>query len=122
MKHSEWNIKHKALIASIVLTHQFKTVEDEVEYFQYDNMIRTDPDFCPLYKSKQICHPMKELNCRCCACPHFSYNQDETRFSCKARGILSSPEASFLPCNTCTIPHTQKFVTTYLKGTYESKS
>ena len=120
MTHRDWVLHHKAKVASITLKQKFKSLGSEVAYFKYANMVEAEPDFCELYKTNKICHVMKDLNCRFCACPHFVVNEDETRFSCKARGIISSPQASFLPCISCNIPHTETFVKKQLKGTYEN--
>ncbi|HIP51520.1 MAG TPA: hypothetical protein EYG94_05450, partial [Campylobacterales bacterium] len=57
--YTEHGEKHKVIMDK--LTH---LSDDEViAYFRFDNMVKNEPDFCPLYKDNKKCHDLKELNC-----------------------------------------------------------
>ena len=47
-----------------------KTTDEVIEYFKFENMVKNEPDFCPLYKDNKKCHDMEDLNCYLCACPN----------------------------------------------------
>ena len=47
--------KHKQIVSK--LSH---LSDDElIAYFEYDNMIKEEKDFCPLYAKNKKCHDMK---------------------------------------------------------------
>ena len=50
--------------------------EEVIAYFKFENMVKKEPDFCPLYKDNKKCHDMKELNCYLCACPNFRFDDE----------------------------------------------
>lgn len=52
------------------------TKQEIIEYFRFENMVKNEPDFCPLYKDNKKCHDMEDLNCYLCACPHFRFDDN----------------------------------------------
>ncbi|MFA5985293.1 MAG: hypothetical protein WC782_14855 [Methylococcaceae bacterium] len=93
-----------------------------VAYFDFDNMVLAEPDFCPLYAQKQKCHEVKQLNCYLCACPLFRFNskgietiQGNTVYSyCSVNSKFGHPalfgQAIHLDCSACVVPHSKKYV------------
>lgn len=111
-------IKHKEVMSR--LTH---LSDDEViDYFVFENMVKNEPDFCPLYKDNKKCHEMEVLNCYLCACPNFRFNDDgfkkveeNTLFSYCS--IDSKDGAQFIGedyihqnCAGCHVPHKRAYV------------
>jgi hypothetical protein len=122
MSYIEWfeahGRKHAAVMAK--LTH---LSDDEViAYFRYENMVRHEPDFCPLYAQGKKCHEMEALNCYLCACPNFRF--DDTGFevhegkSLKSYCAIDSKDgAQFVGedaihqnCSGCTVPHHESYI------------
>ncbi len=66
--------KHKEIVDKLVKSGYSN--EDIVEYFDFDNMVKEEPNFCPLYKKNKKCHDMEKLNCYMCACPNFRFDDD----------------------------------------------
>lgn len=96
--------------------------DDEViEYFEYDNMLQNEPDFCLLYAQKKKCHDIENLNCYLCACPHFRFDDagikkvgEKTLFSfcsidSKKGAFFESENALHQDCSNCFIPHSREF-------------
>ncbi|MCK5293773.1 MAG: hypothetical protein KAJ49_03905 [Arcobacteraceae bacterium] len=108
MKYITWiknhSLKHKNIINK--LSH---LSDDEIiEYFDFDNMVKKEPNFCPLYKENKKCHDIKKLNCYLCACPLFRLNK--TKSYCKIDSKYGSSKKGkdgFIHqnCSNCTIPH-----------------
>ncbi len=110
--------KHKAIVDR--LTH---LSDDEViAYFDFDNMVKKEPDFCPLYKENKKCHDTKELNCYLCACPNFRFDdesakkqEDKTLFSLcaidsKDGSQYVGEEAIHQNCSGCLVPHSVTYI------------
>jgi len=120
--YSSWATDH--LKSRQAIQHKLEakglTPEQVVDYFNYDNMITHEPDFCPLYAQGKKCHDVNYLNCYLCACPHFNYS-DDSLYQKGTKSIFSectinSRFASEFEyennvhcnCAACTIPHTKK--------------
>jgi len=124
MTYIEWFDAHAQKHAAIVkklLTHGFDK-NQIIDYFDFDNMVRREPEFCPLYAEAKKCHPMKQLNCYLCACPHFRFNDDGLRAE-NARIVYSEcaidakdgkavifAAAVHQDCTACTVPHRRSYV------------
>jgi len=110
--------KHKSIVEKLV--QKGFTQEEIIAYFSYDNMVKNEIDFCPLYAQQKKCHDMEELNCYLCGCPNF-------RFSHKGFGVydghlikskcdihngttIASRDAIHQDCSLCTVPHHKKYV------------
>ena len=110
--------KHKKIVEKLV--SQGYSKEMIVNYFDFDNMVKNEIDFCPLYKKNKKCHDMQELNCYLCACPNFRFDDDglsvndeiKTLSICtvgngdefKGKGIIHHD------CSRCQVPHHKDFV------------
>jgi len=114
MAYNKWikqhSIKHEKLIKK--LSH---LSDDEViEYFDYENMVKSEPDFCPLFKEPKKCHDIDELNCYLCACPNFRLSQTKStcNINSKDGGSIVSKKDGFIhqDCSKCSVPHTKEYV------------
>lgn len=76
MTYDEWKIEHATKKANIIRKKNLTEVDDIVEYFDFDNMVKNEPDFCPLYKDNIKCHDIEKLNCYYCGCVYFKVNDN----------------------------------------------
>jgi len=122
MSYSKWfeahGKKHAAIMAK--LTHL--SDEEVITYFRFDNMVKHEPDFCPLYAENKKCHEMEDLNCYLCACPNFRFNdagfeQKEGKTLYSTCAIASkdgdqyiSEDAIHQNCAGCTVPHHESYI------------
>ena len=105
--------KHKAIIDK--LTHLSNN--EIIAYFNFENMVQKEPDFCPLYKENKKCHETEKLNCYLCACPNFRFKENgfkkegqRTLFSycdieSKDGAKYLSEDAIHQNCAGCMVPH-----------------
>ena len=77
MEFKEWTIQHDRKKNAILKKLEGKTQDEKMEYFLFDNMVKNEPEFCPLYDTETKCHEYKDLNCFHCGCPHFKMSDDE---------------------------------------------
>ena len=117
---SEHAAKHKKTVQKLLEKGYDK--EQIIDYFDFENMVKNEPDFCPLYKENKKCHDMEKLNCYLCACPNFRFKDDgidkvdgKTRYSfCSIdskdgrAGVYG--EAIHQDCSGCSVPHTKEYV------------
>ena len=65
MSYREWFKKqgedHRKIVDKLVDKGLSKA--EIIEYFDFDNMVAKENDFCPLYKDNKKCHDMESLNC-----------------------------------------------------------
>jgi len=124
MSYSSWfnahAKKHKNIVQKLRLRDYTK--EQIIEYFDFDNMVKMEKEFCPLYVENKKCHDMKQLNCYLCACPNFRFKDEgiekvdeKTKYSfCSIdskKGELSTyGDAIHQNCSGCDVPHVQKYV------------
>ena len=108
MKYRTWienhSIKHKRIIDR--LSHL--TNDEVIEYFDFDNMVKNEPEFCPLYKENKKCHDMEKLNCYLCACPLFRLDTNRSYCEINSKyGASKEGKGGFIHqnCSNCTIPH-----------------
>jgi len=116
-EHAE---KHKRIVDKLLQKGYSK--EQMIDYFDFENMVENEPDFCPLYADNKKCHDMKKLNCYLCACPNFRFKDegfekldDKTKYSfC---GIDSKDgragvygDAIHQDCSGCGVPHHRAYV------------
>lgn len=112
--------KHKLIVDK--LSEQGLQKDEIIEYFDFENMVDKEPDFCPLYSKNKKCHDINKLNCYLCACPYFRFNEagfekknNKTVFSnCSInskKGRLGEyGDKIHQDCSKCTVPHKEKFV------------
>jgi hypothetical protein len=124
MGYSTWSQKHAKKHEKIVTKLQNKnyTKEEIVDYFDYENMLKEEFDFCPLYKDNKKCHDMDELNCYLCACPNFRFNdngiekvEDKTKYSLCGIKSKDARESCYgdkihQDCSLCLIPHAKSYI------------
>lgn len=96
-----------------------------IDYFDYDNMRKNEPDFCPLYAAGEKCHPMEKLNCYLCGCHHFRFTGQpvDGRFSRCAINNPSgadreTPEGIHQDCSGCFLPHRESTIRKYFSPTW----
>ncbi len=122
MGYSSWFNKHADKHKKIVdkLVAKGFTKEQIIEYFDFDNMVKMENDFCPLYKEPKKCHDMESLNCYLCACPNFHFN-DEVIGEYNDSKILSKCDINngekfagkgviHQDCSSCSVPHHKAYV------------
>lgn len=112
--------KHKKIVEKL-LSHGY-TKEQIVDYFDFDNMAKEEPLFCPLYKENRKCHEMEDLNCYLCACPNFRFNDggiakkdDKTQYSFCAIESKDGKQSIYgdkihQNCSKCTVPHHKEYI------------
>lgn len=112
--------KHRAIVEKLL--KEGYCADMIVEYFDYENMVRMEPEFCPLYAEGKKCHDMEQLNCYLCACPNFRFDDNaeadesgKTRYSycaidSKEGGTIEHNGAIHQDCSKCTVPHHRAYI------------
>ena len=124
MSYSTWFNEHAAKHKKIVdkLLQKGYTQKQMIEYFDFDNMVKHENDFCPLYKEPKKCHDMESLNCYLCACPNFRFDDSgikeidkNTQYSfCDIeskdgrQGVYG--DKIHQDCSKCDVPHHKSYV------------
>lgn len=108
--------KHKKIVDKLVAKGLSK--DEIIDYFDFDNMVKNENDFCPLYKENKKCHDM-DLNCYLCACPNFRFNDDGlakyndslilSKCSINNGSTIGHNGVIHQDCSSCTVPHHKKF-------------
>jgi len=119
--------KHAKVVQKLLA--QNRTEEEIIAYFDFHNMVKNEPDFCPLYREKNAegkigkkCHDIQPLNCYLCACPNFRFKDDgfnqkegKTVYSyCDIdskdgrQGIYG--DAVHQDCSGCSVPHHVSYI------------
>ncbi|RXJ89422.1 hypothetical protein CRV01_08055 [Arcobacter sp. CECT 8983] len=122
MTYKQWYLEHGNKHAKIMEKLKDKTKDEVIAYFKFENMVKNEPDFCPLYKDNKKCHDYDELNCYFCACPNFRFDDDGVK---KQEGktlysycsIDSKDGAQFegedyihQNCAGCLVPHKERYI------------
>ncbi len=96
--------------------------EEVIEYFRYENMQKSEPDFCPLYAKNKKCHDLAELNCYFCGCNNFRFNDDGFEqindktlksycgIDSKDGSVFEGKDALHQNCSACTVPHHEFYI------------
>ena len=124
MSYGEWfeqhASKHKKIVDKLV-AHGY-TKEQIIDYFDFENMVKEEIDFCPLYKDNKKCHEMESLNCYLCACPNFRFDANgikkidaKTQYSFCAIDSKDGEQGIYgdkihQDCSKCTVPHHKEYV------------
>ena len=122
MGYRQWLEQHGKKHACIVKELDCLDKEALIAYFRYENLQKSQPDFCPLFAKNIRCHDMENLNCYLCACPYFRFN-DEGFYEKEGKKVKSycaieakdaahivSKESIHLDCSACTLPHKESFI------------
>ena len=62
MGYESWLTAHTKKHSGIVGRLSGLDTDEILEYFLYENMIKNEPDFCPLYQKNKKCHDIEGLN------------------------------------------------------------
>ena len=124
MTYQEWyddfGDKHKKIVDKLLERGMDKT--RIIEYFDFENMLENEPNFCLLYAEKKKCHDIEKLNCYLCACPHFRFKDagfevidGKTKKSycaidAKEGKLGVYGDAMHQDCSGCAIPHHKRYV------------
>lgn len=112
--------KHKKIVDKLLQNNLSK--DEIIKYFEFENMVENEKDFCPLYAENKKCHDIKYLNCYFCACPNFRFSDegiekvdDKTKYSfCSidsSQGQQSVYDTAIHQnCSRCSVPHLEKYV------------
>jgi len=107
--HEEHAKKHELLVEK--LAH---LSDDElIAYFDFDNMVKNEPDFCVMYAKNKKCHEMETLNCYLCACPNFRVGEKSSTCDIKSKdgGSITSKDGFIhQDCSKCSVPHKVSYV------------
>ena len=112
--------KHKAIVSKLISKGYSK--EQIIEYFDFENMLIAEPEFCYLYSTSTKCHDVEKLNCYLCACPLFRFNEKgvasdsgvKSYSYCEVDSKLGEQgvygDAIHQDCTNCPVPHSSKYV------------
>lgn len=122
MSYIKWYKAHGNKHAKIMEKLKDKSDEEVIEYFRFDNMVKNEPDFCPLYKDNKKCHDYEKLNCYFCACTYFRFDDEgvkkqgnKTLFSycsidSRKGSTFEGEDYIHQDCTNCIIPHKDSFI------------
>ncbi len=124
MSYTSWftehGKKHKEIIEKLLAKGFDK--EQIIDYFDFESMLKNEPDFCPLYAESKKCHDMPSLNCYLCSCPNFRFDdkgfdkvEQKTRYSfcdidSKDGRVGVYGEKVHQDCSQCGVPHHRAYV------------
>lgn len=112
MTYKDWYdnhaIKHKKIIEKV----KHLSTQEIVEYFRFENMVKNEPEFCPLYKDNKKCHDTEKLNCYFCGCPNFRVGEFKSYcdINSKDGGSIEHNGYTHQDCSKCTVPHKEDYV------------
>ncbi len=122
MSYSEWFKTHGEKHKKIIEKLSNLSDEEIIKYFRFENMVKKEPSFCPLYKDNKKCHDIENLNCYLCACPNFRFDdkgfkkeEKKTLFSycdinSKDGARFEHNDAIHQNCSACTVPHNEMYI------------
>ena len=122
MSYEEWFEQHASKHKKIVdkLLERVLSEDEIIEYFDFENMVKEDNDFCPLYIESRKCHDIEKLNCYLCGCPNFRFNDEGlgeyngvkilSRCDINNGSKLAGGGAIHQECSKCTVPHHRAYV------------
>jgi Zn-finger protein len=114
--------KHKEIVDRLLEKNFCKS--EIIEYFRWENISKSDKEFCPLFKDNQKCHDIENLNCFLCACPHFRFDDDseKQKSSCSINSkngkLLEFNGTIHQDCSNCLIPHKENFISKVYKTSW----
>ena len=122
MSYNSWFQSHGEKHKKVVEKLSHLNDQEVIEYFRFENMVKNEPDFCPLYAKNQKCHDMENLNCYLCACPNFRFDdngfeeiENRTLFSrcsinSKDGTEFKTDSAIHQNCSGCSVPHHKSYI------------
>ncbi len=119
MTYLKWFNSHAKKHKKIVDSLKNKTDDEIIEYFRWDNISKSDVDFCPLFKEGKKCHDIQNLNCYLCACPNFRFDDNASKIksycsidSKNGRKLFVNEEIH-QDCSGCVVAHSEKYIKKY---------
>ncbi len=114
----EHSLKHKKIVEKL----HYLNDDDLIEYFDFDNMVKHEKEFCLLYKDNKKCHDIENLNCYLCACPHFRLSKEKS--TCSINSIFGGQFKSndgfvHQDCSSCIIPHSKQYIKKHFTRNWE---
>ncbi len=113
MSYLNWFKTHSQKHQEIVK----RVANDElVSYFRWENISKSDVDFCPLFVQNKKCHDELDLNCYLCACPNFRFDDDAFKIkswcsiNSKDGKVIESMGTTHQDCSGCNIPHKESYI------------
>ena len=112
--------KHKKILKKLLA--QGASKEEIIDYFEFENMVQKELDFCPLYAQNKKCHESEYLNCYLCACPNFRFNDqglkseaNQIKYSLCAIDSKDGKSAVYgdaihQDCSACGVAHVRSFI------------
>jgi len=113
LSYQSWIEQHNKKHKTIMNKLDNLTDTEVIEYFNFENMVINEPEFCPLFKESKKCHDIDELNCYLCACPNFRLS--ETKSTCDINSkdggsIIAKSGFIHQDCSKCSVPHSLSYV------------
>ncbi len=118
MSYLSWMQKHSIKHKTIVNKLENQSIDEVIQYFDFNNMKEKEKDFCPLYERDKKCHDMENLNCYTCGCPFFRLSHDDSEIlsfcsiNHKNGGQIKSTNGIHQDCSNCEVPHKINFIKT----------
>jgi len=124
MEYSDWKLSHDDKVKLILdrLEKEGYTRQQVIDYFQFENMVEKEPDFCLLYQENKKCHKIDNLNCLYCACPYFKFNDNgikeldgnttlmsDCTIGSRFSGEFAADGKIHCDCSNCHVPHSKGF-------------
>jgi len=110
--------KHQKIVDRLLANNLSQ--DEIIDYFDFDNMVKNEIDFCPLYKDNKKCHNIDELNCYLCGCPNFRFDDSGIDIvdNITTMSICSIDNGDKLrvgdkihqDCSKCSIPHHKDYI------------
>jgi len=116
MSYQKWIKEHSIKHEKIMKKLSHLNDNEIIKYFDFENMVKNETDFCPLYKEPKKCHDIDELNCYLCACPNFRLSEVKSTCSINSKdgGSIQSKDGFIhQDCSKCSIPHSKSYVKKY---------
>ncbi len=122
MSYLSWFNKHAKKHKKLVEKLKSLGSEEIIEYFDYENISKKEPWFCPLFLKGKRCHDIESLNCYLCACPNFRFCDDGfgmkgskilksyCKINSKNGKIFESGDQVHQDCSSCLVPHRVEFI------------
>ncbi len=115
--------KHKKIVDKLLKNNLNK--DEIIDYFEYENLKKNEPSFCPLFAKNKKCHNIKYLNCYLCGCPNFrfkdvGFKKEDNKILYSYCYINSKDGKKFINesavhqnCSDCIIPHLKEYIKKY---------
>ena len=113
MSYQSWHEEHAKKHQQLLKKLSHLDDEELINYFDFENMVVKEPDFCLLYKENKKCHDMENLNCYFCACPNFRVEEKQSSCAIKSKdgGSIQAPDGFIhQDCSKCTVPHSVEYI------------